>query len=317
MSGKLVSICLPTYNYAHYLPQAISSCLSQSYEPLEVVIVDDASADNSREVIESFDDPRIKFVVNERRLGLAGNWNKALSLVRGEVVKFLFADDYLEDGAIEAVAAAFEDPGVDLVFSSARVIDGEGDYRYTHQPYPESRRLPGPEEAKRCLLKGNYIGGPTSVAVRMGAFERAGKFDERLRFHVDQEMWIRILLDGDAYFLSEPQVSVRQHEGSETRRLQRAMETDSDAVNFFDICLRSVRVRSLLSEPEVAEVVAQRDALAAAQARAEAGDPPSWQKYGARLVGTLRARTPSSLKDAIRPVYRKMLGKDKGLPKDS
>ena len=153
MSSPLVSICLPTYNYARYLPQAISSCLNQTYEPLEIIITDDASTDNSREVISSFDDPRIRFVENPVRLGLVGNWNKALSLVSGEIVKFIFADDYLADNTVEEIVAAYRDPRVDLVFSSARVIDGQGKYVYTHEPYPQSGRLLGAQEAKECLMR--------------------------------------------------------------------------------------------------------------------------------------------------------------------
>lgn len=312
MSDKLVSICLPTYNYAHYLPQAISSCLSQSYEPLEVVVVDDASADNTREVVESFDDPRITFVVNEQRLGLARNWNRALSLTRGEVVKFLFADDCLADGSVEAIAAAFEDPGVDLVFSSAKVIDGRGDYTYTHQPYPDSRRLPGPAEAKRCLMEGNYIGGPTSVAIRAGAFGRVGDFDESLRFYVDQEMWIRVLLQGDGYFLSEPLVAVRQHEGSETRRLERAGETESDMLNFLKCCLRNPQIRSLLSEPELAELLGRCERISASQSGGSA-----WKKYRTLVAGTLKSAVPSYLKKPLRPVYRRVVGRGGGPPKNS
>jgi len=296
MSNPLVSICLPTYNYAHYLPEAISSCLRQTHEPLEVVVVDDASTDNTREVVGSFGDPRIRFTENAERLGLAGNWNKALSLVRGEIVKFLFADDYLADDAIEAVAAAFRDPGVDLVFSSARVIDGEGRYVYTHEPYPDSRRLPGPQEAKGCLLRGNYIGGPTSVAVRTSAFSKVGAFNEALGYSPDVDMWIRILLAGDAYFLSAPLVSVRQHDGSETRRLERAKLIEAETLNFLNVCLRNEQLLSLLSESELAELERQREALLHPAAPADRQVP----------LGALRAKIPPRIKRVLSPLYKKL-----------
>lgn len=309
MSDPLVSICLPTYNYAHYLPEAISSCLKQSYERVEVIITDDASTDNSREVIRSFGDPRIRFFENPERLGLVGNWNEALSYVRGEIVKFIFADDYLADNAVEEIVAAYEDPRVDLVFSSARVIDGRGEYVYTHEPYTQSGHLPGAQEVPRCVMRGNYIGGPSSVAVRSSAFERVGLFSDALRFYVDLEMWIRILLRGDAYFLSEALVYVRQHEGSETRRLERANETDSDNLKFLTLCLQDEEIRSLLSETERAEVARRVETLS--------GGGPTTTTQDSSVLMRLASKTPPRLKSALRPLYKKLLGRGKGLAKDS
>ena len=308
MQGKnnnpLVSICLPTYNYAHYLPEAISSCLSQTYDAIEIIIVDDASTDDSRPVIQSFADPRIRFSENPVRLGLAGNWNKTLSLVRGEIVKFIFADDYLREDAIAEIVKAYDNPSVDLVFSSARAIDGRGDYMYTHEPYPQSILLPGRDEARRCLKDGNYIGGPSSVAVRTSAFKRVGTFDETLRFHVDQEMWIRILLQGDGYFLSPPLVSVRQHEGSETSRLERAGETDADNLRFLTGCLLNDRIRSLLSPDDLKQLTERRDDLSRLQSERAMSGSQSGQKTG-NPAAVLTSKIPPSLGTVLQPVSKR------------
>lgn len=279
-NNPLVSICLPTYNYAHYLPESISSCLNQTYEHIELIITDDASTDNSREVINSFDDPRIRFEENPERLGLVGNWNKALTYVRGDIVKFIFADDYPAEGAVEKFVEAFEDPSVDLVFSSCRQIEAEGKYLYTHQPYPETRHLPGRAEAKRCLLQGNYIGSPSSAAVRASALKRVGDFNELLRFHADQEMWIRVLLNGDGYFLAEPLVSVRIHEGSETRRLERTNQTLIETQKFVEWCLGHQEMRALLSDAEAEEWVARNRE----QHSPVAASPPSYRARLGRLA---------------------------------
>jgi glycosyltransferase involved in cell wall biosynthesis len=309
MQGKsnnpLVSICLPTYNYAHYLPAAISSCLRQTYEEIELIIVDDASTDDSRRVIESFSDPRLRFSENPVRLGLAGNWNRSLSLVRGDIVKFIFADDYLREDAIEEIVKAYENPSIDLAFSSARVIDGGGKYLYTHEPYSQTTLLPGPAEALRCLIKGNYIGGPSSVAVRTRTFKRVGTFDETLRFHVDQEMWIRILLQGDAYFLSPPLVSVRQHEGSETSRLDRAGETDEDNLRFLTGCLRNDKIRLLLTPDELKQLIERRDDLARLQSERATSRSQSGPQT-VNLAAVLKSKIRLSIKAVLDPVYKKI-----------
>jgi glycosyltransferase involved in cell wall biosynthesis len=306
MTNPLVSICLPNYNYAQYLRECISSCLSQSYEPLEIIITDNASTDNSREVIGSFSDPRVRFAENPANLGLVGNLNRALSLARGDIVKYICADDYLAADAIEKFVAAFADPRVDLVFSSARVIDGRGEYVYTHEPYAQSGRLPGAQEVVRSLMRGNHIGGPSSVAVRAEAFGRAGVFDEALCFYMDLEMWVRILLNGDAYFLSEPLVAVRQHEGSETSRVESANKSDADHLKFLNLCLRNEEINSLLSEAERAELRGHIERLSGAVPRARGP-----------VLGKLRSKTPPYIKKALLPLYRRLTARGGGAGGDS
>ena len=80
MSQPTVSVLIPTYNYARYLPVAIESVLAQDFHDLEVVIVDDCSQDDSAEVIRHYAglDPRIRFHLNRQNLGLVPNWNFCL-----------------------------------------------------------------------------------------------------------------------------------------------------------------------------------------------------------------------------------------------
>lgn len=290
LRDPLVSICIPTYNYAHYLRQAINSCLSQSYKQIELIIVDDASTDNSGELIRSFNDSRIRFLENPVRLGLVENWNKTLSLVRGEIVKFLFADDYLVEDAIERIVKVFENPDVALVFSAATVVDAQGKQTYVHQPYPKERHLRGLDEIKRCLKKGNYIGGPSSVAIRTSIMERAGRFDEALRFHADLQMWLRIMLKGDAYFLAEPLVYIRQHEGSETSRLEETGQIPKETLKFLIRCLQNEQLRSLLSESETSELIDQYVNLSISELLRTTKSRPYWTGWKILATGARKSR---------------------------
>ena len=91
-----ISVCIPTYEYAHYIPFAIESILSQRFADFELIIVDDCSRDNTGEVVRRFQyDKRVLFERNERNLGLVANWNKCLAVAKGEYMKFVFADDML------------------------------------------------------------------------------------------------------------------------------------------------------------------------------------------------------------------------------
>jgi GT2 family glycosyltransferase len=308
MANPLVSICLPNYNYAHYLRECISSCLSQSYEPLEIIITDNASTDNSLEVISSFDDPRVRFAENHANLGLVGNLNRALSLARGDIVKFVCADDLLERNAVELMAAALADPEVSLVYSSAKITDAEGKHTRTHRPYPESGRLPGREEARRLLTGGNHVGAPTAVALRASTLREVGPFDERLRFQVDQEMWVRVLLTGDAYYFSEPLVSTREHDGSETRRLEQTRQIEFETIKFINSCLQNEQIRSLLSESEVRELTERCKSLSMPRPVVDAGSGSRWGRYKTHAGEALKARLPPYLIEALRPAYRKLVG---------
>lgn len=309
MNRPLVSICLPTYNYAHYLPQVIESCLAQTYQDIELIIVDDASPDDSRQVVESFTDSRVHFEVNTTRLGLVGNWNKTLSLARGEIIKFIFADDYLANDAIEKFVQAFDAHAVDLVFCSAQVIDAEGAPLHVHQPYSESCHLPGRAEFKRCLTKGNYIGSPSAVALKTSAVARVGDFSD-IGFHADQDMWLRVLLNEDAYFIHEPLVFVRQHEGSETSRLMHNGEAQKETLLFMRTWLRNERARRALSTSDYDELMASYEDISLAQVYDDVKRGAYLDGWREFLAGAKNSRSLPYIGKALRHTYKKMIAVD-------
>src|SRR5580658_942536 len=92
-----VSVLMPTYNYAGFLPEAVESVLAQDFRDFELLIVDDCSSDNTAEVVRPFcsRDARVHFAINSTNLGMADNWNHCLDQARGEYIKFLFGDDKL------------------------------------------------------------------------------------------------------------------------------------------------------------------------------------------------------------------------------
>src|SRR5438105_3094623 len=96
-----VSVCIPTFNGAKWIIECIESALDQSYSPLEILVVDDASTDKTVVRMRSIRDERLRFVVNERNLGLTANWNKCIQLSHGKYVKFLFQDDLIYRDCIE------------------------------------------------------------------------------------------------------------------------------------------------------------------------------------------------------------------------
>jgi len=214
-----ISVCIPTYNYAHYIPFAVESVLNQQFTDFELIIVDDCSKDNTEEVVSRFlYDKRVLFEKNERNLGLVCNWNKCLSKSRGEYIKFVLADDMLaSDEALGRMACILDsDPSISLVASARYFIDSESRIIEIKSRFPAGFIADGPEVIKRCLnLLANPIGEPTAVMFRKADCARG--FDERYQHLVDMEMWFHLLEKGRFAFIAEPLASFRIHPGQKTK----------------------------------------------------------------------------------------------------
>src|SRR5713226_3435146 len=100
-TSPLVSICIPTFNAARWIKDCLGSALAQTYAPLEVLIIDDASTDETVELIRSIADERIRLLVNEQNIGLTRNWNRCIEMSCGDFIKFLFHDDILYPDCVE------------------------------------------------------------------------------------------------------------------------------------------------------------------------------------------------------------------------
>ena len=166
-----VSVCIPTYNYADYLPFAIESVLHQSFTDFELIIQDDCSSDNTAEVVERYlSDRRLIFETNERNLGLAGNWNLCLSKARGQYIKFIFADDLLAspDCLAKMVSVLDRDRSVSLVSSARNIIDSQSRLVHVLSDFGRgSFTADGHKIISYCLLiLTNFIGEPSGVMFR-------------------------------------------------------------------------------------------------------------------------------------------------------
>ena len=127
----LVSICIPVFNGEHLISRALESCINQTYKNIEVVVVDDVSADNTRQVVKSYAqrDNRIKFFQNKTNIGLADNFLNSYKLASGAFIQHLNQDDWLDKNYIEAKMAIFNQyPDIALI-SSAHIhceLDNSG-----------------------------------------------------------------------------------------------------------------------------------------------------------------------------------------------
>lgn len=188
-NNPTVSVIIPTYNRAHLVGRAIQSVLNQTYQDVEIIVVDDGSTDNTEEVVNSFNDNRIRYIRRKENSGTsAAPRNTGIKITRGKYIAFQDSDDEWLPQKLEKQMRVFENasPEVGIVYTGFwRIASGKKTY------VPSSRITPKEGDIHNILLEGNFIGGAVTL-IKKECFERAGMFDEELPQLMDWEMWIRI-----------------------------------------------------------------------------------------------------------------------------
>lgn len=229
--APLVSVCIPTYNGAKYLPSAIQSVLTQSFRNFELVVVDNHSTDDTREIVKSFADPRIRYICHERTISLEDNWNFCVGAAKGRYFKLLPHDDLLEPECLNEQVAILEADNrqeISLVFGSRRVIDDQGRRLLARGRLAHKRqRMDGQALIRRSIRAGtNLIGEPGNGLVRSSVVARTGGYSTRHPYMTDFDFWLRVLQHGDAYFTATPTSSFRVTLGSWSAAIGRAQYLD-------------------------------------------------------------------------------------------
>lgn len=205
MQKGLVSVVIPNYNYARFLPEAIDSVLAQTYGQIEIIVVDDGSSDGSREVLESYGD-RITAIL-QQNAGVSAARNSGVSRSRGEFLAFLDADDAWLPAKIERQVAAFNDDETGLVHVGMVEIDGSGNSL--------SERTDGREGVVSDALlrfEGSVVlGGGSGLMVPRRVFDEVAGFDTRLSTSADWDMFYQVSSRYRVSFVPEILLKYRVH----------------------------------------------------------------------------------------------------------
>ena len=216
MAGEepLLTIAIPTFNCAHFLPDAIASILRQGVDDCEILIVDNASEDNTEEVVRSFQNPRIRYLRNPSNLGACENGNRCLRNSRGRYIKFLCADDVLLDGILRKQLNVLETRReVALVTCNYFSADRNLNVEKVCLEFPGAH--PGRRVINFCLSRmTNCVGGPSNVMIRRAAAaEVVG--DATYRLLADLKFNLQILEHGAYVNIDEPGYLYRRHPNSD------------------------------------------------------------------------------------------------------
>ena len=214
-SRPLLTVAIPTYNCASFLPDAINSVLRQCVNDLEIVIFDNASTDNTEEAISSIRDPRIRYYRNAMNLGSRMNHNLCLDAARGMYFKFLGADDvFLGDILQKQLSVLDEHRGITLVSCNLFVTDMNLQGRKATFYFPGT--CEGPRIINLCLSRlNNYIGGPSNFMFRL-ADAKGIAFDSDYRFVSDLKFGLQILERGNYANIGQPGYLYRRHPNSDS-----------------------------------------------------------------------------------------------------
>ena len=217
-----VSVTIPTFNCARYLPRALDTVLSQTYTDYEIIVVDDGSTDGTRDVVAQFGD-RVRYLYQANQ-GLSSARNLALAHASGEFIAYLDADDMWYPNRLER-QVAFLDAHTEcgLVHSDFTIID-DTDAVIHHRLNLETRRKYPEGYCMLDLLQRSHIQVPT-VLERRTCFDRVGRFDERLKTAQDYLHWIRIAMDGMAIgYIAETLAMYRRTASSLSSSPRRVLE---------------------------------------------------------------------------------------------
>jgi glycosyltransferase involved in cell wall biosynthesis len=232
-----VSIIVPNYNHARFLPKRIGSILGQTYQDFELILLDDCSTDSSRAILTQYaSDPRVRIEFNETNSGSTfKQWNKGVRLAHGKYVWIAESDDYADERLLERLVAVLDkDSAVTLAYcQSWRVLDddqldGFADY---YLDYLDAHRwkadfcADGRGECESYLICSNTIPNASAVVFRRAVYERVGGADESLRLCGDWKLWASMVLEGKVSYLGEPLNYYRTHNKS-VRSKSRKMALD-------------------------------------------------------------------------------------------
>ncbi len=209
-----ISVIIPNFNQSHYVGNSIRSVLNQTWQDFEIIVVDDGSTDDSREVVSQFGE-KARYIWQKNQ-GLAGARNTGIQAAAGELIGLLDADDEWAPGYLEEMTRlAGENPGALVFYAMARCMDADGGDLPQHVGGP-----PVEPNALYCkLLRANFI-IPSTVIFRKEPIVEAGSFDASLRSCEDWDLWLRLLPEKKIVGTSKVLVRYRVHGSSLSTNVQ-------------------------------------------------------------------------------------------------
>jgi glycosyltransferase involved in cell wall biosynthesis len=224
--NPLVSVLVPNYNHARFLRQRMDSILAQTFRDYELIVLDDCSKDNSREVLNRYAERTpMKLVFNEKNSGSPFiQWRRGATMAAGKYLWIAESDDYADPRLLETLVGELEkNPNVGIAYCQSHFVNAAGEVAGTWEHWTEgldkerwkrSYVNSGADEAGRFLVRRNTIVNASAVLVRKGMLLEAIEGAESMRLAGDWWTWARLLMKTNVSFVAEPLNYFRSHGNS-------------------------------------------------------------------------------------------------------
>jgi glycosyltransferase involved in cell wall biosynthesis len=231
-----VSVIIPAYNRSAYLGEAIQSVLDQTFQDFELIVIDDGSTDNTKEIVKGFLDTRVRYLYQENS-GVSSARNMGIKAANGEYIAFLDSDDiWLPENLELKVNLLDSRPDVGLVCSDAYVVDnstkatfgrfwGKNRFKYSGNPRKVTRH------PLKDLLYRNCFIMPQATMIRSQVFTAVGGFDESLPTSEDWDLFVRIVQRFPIEVIDTPLLKIRRHSTSLSKNKEKVYRGATFAIN--------------------------------------------------------------------------------------
>lgn len=227
----LVSVILPSYNHARYLPRRIESILNQIYLNIEILILDDCSPDNSRAIIQQYAaaDARVQTLFNERNSGSTfKQWEKGLKWAKGKYIWVAESDDFAEPAFLAELVPMLEaDDSVVLAHSNSTVVDENNqpngttadwkNERYHTNHWGVDHVVEGQQEVEQYFQLGCVINNVSAVVFRRVSIDAVGGVDTSFRYTGDWLLYLKMSLLGKLAYKAACLSNYRDHPANTTK----------------------------------------------------------------------------------------------------
>lgn len=212
----LVSVIIPNYNHEKYLDLRIKSILMQTFQDFEIIILDDKSPDNSKNIIEQYrNHPKVSHIIyNENNSGSTFiQWNKGFELSKGDYIWIAESDDFCDKTLLEKLLKAIiEDKMNVIAFCQSQLVNSKGEYIPPYLNAGINLKLNGKTFIKAFMLTGNRICNASSAIFKKQTLKSVDNSYMGYKAGGDRLFWIEIAQYGNVIFINEPLNYFRQHE---------------------------------------------------------------------------------------------------------
>ncbi len=254
MNNPLVTIICICYNHARFVEQALDSVFAQTYDNLELIVIDDGSSDGSTKLIKRWiaSHPNTTLLINAKNLGYCKTFNKAFAISKGSFCIDLAADDILLSHRVEAGVKALTDAGAEygVTFSDAEHVDEHGKYLRLHsEKHPHSSITSG--DVYKDVIDRYFICSPTMM-FRREVVERLNGYDETLAYE-DFDFWVRAARTFK--FIYSPQVLVKKRSVANSMSKNQFTRAGDQRWSTLRVC---EKIRDLNRTPEEGKALKRR-----------------------------------------------------------